>query len=350
MLKISPEYLRTVTSRVLHAAGASSEAAERVAASLVNNNLMGHDSHGVLRISQYTSEIASGIINPSGTIQIIHESATTALLDGGRNFGQIVARQAMQMAMERACQHDMGLVAIRNCGHTGRLGEYSCQAASEGFMGIVFSAGSSPGGIVAPFGATSRALNTNPLSWAVPTGKKPILFLDMATSIVAQGKIVAAIDKHQQIPPGWLLNKDGEPTTDPSDQRQGGVLLPFGAHKGSGLSVMIDLVAGGLTGRGPAILPGFERDYPTVVAALNISAFQPLDEWREMVDNYIDALKQARKAPGVEEIFVPGEVEWRTRESRLANGLEIPEATWERIVEAGQKLGLEIRLPEEGAV
>jgi len=161
MLRFTPERLRTVTAQVLKAARAPAASAERVAASLVENNLMGHESHGVLRISQYTAEIASGIINPNGVIQVMRESATTALLDGGRNFGQIVARQAMAMAIERARRHDLGLVAIRNCGHTGRLGEYSCQAASEGFIGLVFSAGSAPGGIVAPFGATSRALNTN---------------------------------------------------------------------------------------------------------------------------------------------------------------------------------------------
>ncbi|MCE5258755.1 MAG: Ldh family oxidoreductase [Chloroflexi bacterium] len=347
MLRFTPERLCTVTSRVLKAAGARASSAECVAASLVENNLMGHESHGVLRISQYTNEIANGIIDPAGIIRTLRESATTALLDGGRNFGQIVAHQAMEMAIERARRHDLGLVAIRNCSHTGRLGEYACQAAREGLIGLVFSAGSSPGGIVAPYGATSRALNTNPMSWAVPTAKCPILFLDMATSMVAQGKIVAAIDNQRQIPPGWLLNAAGEPTTNPLDQREGGALVPFGLHKGSGLSVMIDLVAGGLTGRGPAILPEFQRDYPTVVAALNIEAFQPLDEFRETADKYIAALKQARKAPGVEEIFVPGEIEWRTRQDRLQHGIEIPEATWERIVSAGAKLGLDIQLQEE---
>ena len=203
MVHISPERLRTVTAKVLAATGAPRESAEIVAYSLVENNLMGHDSHGVLRISQYTTEIASGVINPHGHITLVRSSAATALMDGGRNFGQLVARQAMELAMERARQHDLGLVAIRNCGHTGRLGEYACQAAEQGFIGLVFSSGSAPGGIVAPFGATSRALNTNPIAWAVPTGSRPTLFLDMATSIVAQGKIVAAIDNHKLVPDGW---------------------------------------------------------------------------------------------------------------------------------------------------
>lgn len=347
MVHISPERLRTVTAEVLAATGAPRQSAEIVAYSLVENNLMGHDSHGVLRISQYTTEIASGVINPHGHITLVRSSAATALMDGGRNFGQLVARQAMELAMERARQHDLGLVAIRNCGHTGRLGEYACQAAEQGFIGLVFSSGSAPGGIVAPFGATSRALNTNPIAWAVPTGSRPTLFLDMATSIVAQGKIVAAIDNHKLVPDGWLLNAAGEPTNDPNDQREGGVLLPFGAHKGSGLSVMIEMTAGGLTGLGPAILPAFTRDYPTIVAALHVEAFQPLDVYKKMVDDFIVALKQSRKAPGVEEIFVPGEIEWRTHAERLEHGLEIPQATWERLVEAGSRLGLTITLEED---
>ena len=346
MIHITPERLRAVTIQVLVAAGAPPASAQRVAASLVENNLVGHDSHGVLRISQYTSEIANGIINPNGEIKMVKSSATTALLDGGRNFGQIVARTAMQLALDKAREHDLGLVAIRNCGHTGRLGEYAIQAAEQGMMGLVLSTGSSQGGIVAPFGATSRALNTNPISWAVPTARLPILFLDMATSIVAQGKIMAAIDKGVEIPQGWLLNAKGEPTTDPWDQRVGGVLLPFGAHKGSGLSVMIEIVAGGLAGTGPGTLPGFTHDYPTIVAALNIAAFQPLDEFRAIVDAYILALKQARKAEGVTEILVPGELEWHTRTNRLRDGIALPEATWERIVSAGAKLGVQITLEE----
>jgi LDH2 family malate/lactate/ureidoglycolate dehydrogenase len=349
MIHITPERLRAVTSQVLLAAGAPAASAERVSASLIENHLVGHDSHGVLRISQYTSEIASGILNPNGEIQLVKSSATTALLDGGRNFGQIVARAAMQMAIDKAREHDLGLVAIRHCGHTGRLGEYAVQAAEAGMMGLVFSTGSAPGGIVAPFGATSRAINTNPISWAVPTGQLPILFLDMATSVVAQGKIVTAIDKGVEIPEGWLLTADGKPTTDPREQRAGGVILPFGAHKGSGLSIMIEIVAGGLTGTGPAILPGYTHDYSTIVAALNIAAFQPLDEFRAMVDAYILALKQARKAPGVTEILVPGELEWHTREERLRDGISLPEATWERIVSAGAKLGVQITLEESAA-
>jgi LDH2 family malate/lactate/ureidoglycolate dehydrogenase len=349
MILITPARLRAVTIQVLVAAGAPLASAQRVAASLVENNLVGHDSHGVLRISQYTSEIASGIIDPQGVIRTVKSSATTALLDGGRNFGQIVARTAMQLALDKAKEHDLGLVAIRNCGHTGRLGEYALQAAEQGMMGLVFSTGSAQGGIVAPFGATSRALNTNPIAWAVPTAKLPILFLDMATSIVAQGKIMAAIDRGVEVPPGWLLTKDGLPTTDPREQRVGGVLLPFGAHKGSGLSVMIEMVAGGLAGTGPGTLPGFTHDYPTIVAALNIAAFQDLNEFRAQADAYILALKQARKAEGVTEILVPGELEWHTRAERVRDGITLPEATWERIVSAGAKLGVNITL-EEGTV
>jgi LDH2 family malate/lactate/ureidoglycolate dehydrogenase len=249
-----------------------------------------------------------------------------------------------QRAITKAKEHDLGLVASHHCGHTGRMGEYAVQAAEQGLIGMVFGSGSAKGGIVAPYQGTGRLLNTNPLAWAVPAATHPPVFLDFATSIVAQGKIQAAIDKGVSIPEDWLLDADGRPTTDPNEQRRGGVLLPFGQHKGYCLSFLIEILCGGLSGAVCGSLPAYSPDYATLFMAINIEAFHPLDQFRQMVDDQIAVTKASRKAEGVEEILVPGEPEWRTKEQHLREGLHLPEATWERIVESGARCGLTVTL------
>jgi LDH2 family malate/lactate/ureidoglycolate dehydrogenase len=183
-------------------------------------------------------------------------------------------------------------------------------------------------------------LNTNPIAWAVPALNHPPVFLDYATSMVAQGKIQAAVDKGVSIPNDWLMDANGNPTTDPTEQSRGGVMLPFGRHKGYCLSFLVELVSGGLTGTLSGALPGYRPDYATVMMAVNIAAFQPLDEFRQFVEQMIATTKSGRKAPGVEEILVPGEPEWRSRELRLRTGIEVPDPAWQRIVAAGAKCGV----------
>lgn len=344
MIRISAERLTQVVSGVFAAAGVPEVDAAQVAESLVENNLVGHDSHGVLRVGSYVEALEQGRLDPHGQTRTLRESATTALLDGGRNWGVLVARAAMDLAMRKAREHDLGVVAIRNTAHTGRLGEYVVQAARQGFVAMVIGSGSRPGGTVAPFGAASPVFNTNPLSWGVPANRFPAVFVDFATSAAAWGKIQSALDKGAPIPLGWLLDAQGEPTTDPADQRRGGVQLPFGAHKGSGLAFMVEILCGGLTGVSCAALDDYAGEFVLVMGALNIAAFQPVERFRAQVDGLVAAVKSARKAPGVAEILVPGEMEWRTREQRLREGIEVPEAAWERIVAAGQRHGYTVTI------
>lgn len=341
-MHLTADRLQAIVGDIFMAADTPAEAAAEVARSLVESNLMGHDSHGVLRVGAYLDAIARGELVPSGQLTVVRESASTALLDGGHGYGQVIARQAMERAIAKARAHDVGWVAIRNCGHTGRLGAYAVQAAEAGLIGMVFGSGCAKGGLVAPYLGTSRVLNTNPLAWGLPAGQHPPVFLDYATSMCAQGKIQAAVDKGVRVSEGWLLDAAGQPSTDPNDLARGGALLPFGLHKGYCLGFLIELLTGGLAGTSCAILPDYTRDYPTVMLALNIEAFQPLETFRQMVDDLVAATKAARKAPGVEEILVPGEPEWHTRAQRLAHGLDLPEATWQRLVAAATRLGLRI--------
>ncbi len=342
MLAISPSRLTDIVQELFATAGAPQEASLCVAEALVESNLMGHDSHGVLRVGAYLDAIQRGVLAPSGAVNITRSSATTAVIDGGATFGQVAARRAMSLALEKAAEHDVGIVALTNAFHTGRLGSYAVQAAEADCMGLVFGSGSAKGGLVAPYLGTSRLLNTNPMAWGVPAASHPPVFLDYATSMCAQGKIQAALDRGDRIPANWLLDAEGNPTTNPAEQTRGGVMLPFGLHKGYCLGFLIELVTNGLAGGPCAIAPGYASHYPTVLMAINIAAFQPLEGFKASVDELIRAAKAARRAPGVEEILVPGELEWRSRAEKLRNGLELPEATWQRLVDCGAALGLRV--------
>ena len=344
MIHISAAQLQSVVSRIFVGVGIPVDNAEAVAASLVQNDLVGHTSHGVLRVESYVQAVERGRVDPHGIPQTLRQSATTALIDGGRNLGQVVGWQAMDLAMEKAAQHDLGMVAVRNCGHTGRLGEYVVRAAEKGYMGLAFGSGSAKGGLVAPFLGTDRTFNTNPISWGVPAGEHPPVFMDYATSACSFGKLQAAMDKGVTIPTDWLLDSEGRPTTDPGRVYEGGVLVPFGLHKGYGLCFMVEALAGGLTGVSCAALESYRQEFALVLMAVNIAAFQPLDEFRAMIDELVAAVKNGRKAEGVEEILVPGEPEWRAREKNLRDGLDLPESAWERIVAAGERHGVAVSL------
>ncbi|MEA3408675.1 MAG: Ldh family oxidoreductase [Chloroflexota bacterium] len=346
MIHITAERLQNVVEKVFVGASVPGCSAHRVAESLVESNLVGHASHGVLRVGSYVEMIEDGRINPQGEITVVRESTTTLLLDGGWNFGQIVAHEGMQRAMDKAREHDMGMVAIHHTGHTGRLGEYVARAAEEGFMAMICGSGSGKGGVVAPYGGTSRLLNTNPITWGIPAAEHPPVFLDFATSVSAWGKIQEAIDKQDSVPQRWLLDAEGKPTTDPKALKEGGAMLPFGDHKGYGLSFLVEVVANGLVGNSCAALPDYERDYALIMTAINIEAFQPLDAFCKMVDDLIVTTKRARKAEGVEEILVPGEYEWKNRERHLNEGLDLPDATWQRIVDTGEKYGVTVTVEE----
>ena len=359
MVHITDKRLRTVATEVLAGAGAPREVAERVAEALVLSNLVGHDSHGVSALPHNVQAMEKRTVNPHGEITMVRESATTALLDGGQNFGHVVMKKATDSALSKAREHDLGMVAVRNCWHAGRLGEYVVEAAQQGFMALMFSTGNLKGGTVAPYLGVSPRFNSNPIAWAVPAGKHPPVFIDYATSACAVAKILLAVDKGESIPEGWLLGPDGKPSRDPTDWVRGpdgkpssdpyqwqrnGALVPFGGHKGYGLVFLIELLSGGLTGRSCAPLPEYESTFSNVMMVVNIDAFQPLGEFRSLADRLIAAVKKARKAPGVEEILVPGEPEWKSHEKRLREGIDLLDVTWQSIVEAGARHGVKVAL------
>ncbi len=341
MVHLSHERLTDIVTQVFEGAGAPPASARKVAGSLVLASLVGADSHGIRAVPGYVEALEKGEVDPRGTITVVRESATTALLDGGRNLGIVVMHEALELAMKKARAHDLGMVTVRNAGHTGRLGEYVVRAAENGFMGLVFGTGAQPGGTVAPYLGASPRFNSNPIAWGVPTAGYPAVFIDYATSAAAVAKFLVAADKGQPVPEGWLLGPDGNPSTDPKDWQRG-ALLPFGGHKGYGLMFLIELLSGGLSGMSCAPLPDYQVGFSAVLMAVNIAAFQPLEEFRQRAERLVAATKEARKAPGVQEILVPGEPEWHTLEKRRREGLDVMDVVWERIVDAGARHGVTV--------
>jgi LDH2 family malate/lactate/ureidoglycolate dehydrogenase len=343
MLTFRAPELRRQVVEIFRAAAAPEAVAQRVAESLVESNLVGHDSHGVLRVPEYVKAIQAGTLKLNGTVQVIQETAATALLDCGWNLGQVAVPHGMVLAMSKARAQGVGVVVLRHCDHTGRIGEYALMAAQQEMLGQVICNGSLPGGIVAPFGGSRRALGANPLAWAIPgAGEQPI-FLDFATSAVAHGKLQVPADKGELVPEGWILDKTGQPTRNPLDQFDDGAILPFGGHKGYALSVMIELLAGGLSGVGFPLMPDYRWDQGTMLVAVNIAAFQPVEEFKRMVAAFTERLKATPRAQGFEEILLPGEPEWRCKAARERDGIPLPDVTWRRIEEAANSLGLRLQ-------
>lgn len=339
MLTISVQELRQLVFEIFHAAGAPPSVAQRIADSLVESNLVGHDSHGVLRVPEYVERIRAGTLQLHGAVQIVHETPSTALIDCQWNLGQVAVPQGVAIAIAKARTTGIGMVVLGHCDHTGRVGEYVVNVAEQAMIGQLVCNGSLPGGIVAPYGGARRALGANPIAWALPMADRPPLFFDFATSAVAHGKLQVAADKGELVPEGWIIDKQGRPTRNPHDQFDDGAILPFGGHKGYALSVMIELLGGGLSGAGFPLLPGYRWDQGTVLTVIDIAAFQPVAEFKAQAAAFVAQLKATPRAPGVEEILLPGEVEWRTKAVREREGIPLPAVTWERIQEAAKNVG-----------
>jgi uncharacterized oxidoreductase len=344
MPTFSADALRDVAGRILKAAGVPDGEALIVADLLIDSNLAGHDSHGILRLPQYIGLIRDGSIIPGAPSKVVRETPATAVLDGGWGFGQVVARRAMEMTVEKARTSGVGAVAVRHCNHIGRLGAYATLPCEAGMVGLLIVNGHAGDQGVAPYGGIARRLGTNPFAVAVPSATGPPVVLDITTSVVAGGKVRLHRARGEAIPEGWLIDAEGRPSTDPNvyyDPPRG-ALLPFGGHKGYGLSVMIDLLAGTLSGSG-ASAPDAPRSGNALLAvALDVERFRPLAAFREEVRKFIAYVKTSPTASGVAEILAPGERAFRERGRRLREGIEVEGRTWGQILDAAKSLGVEL--------
>lgn len=341
MKTIPVSVLTDFVGRIFQAAGVSASVAETVAASLVAANLAGHDSHGVVRTMQYLGAVERGETLGDATPAVTHETAVIATIDAQRAFGQVAGAFAMQMAIDKARSAGIAAVALHNSSHVGRLGEWVEMAAAEGMIGLAFCNGGRSGGIVAPFGGAARRIGTNPMAAAVPLGDRPPFVLDFATSAVAEGKVRVARNSGKEIPTGWVLDKDGNPTTNPADLYEGGMLVPAAGHKGYSLALLVDLLGGMLTGGGSAPEAGSTMQSNGVLfIVLAVSAFRTPEEFAEEAQAMVDRIKATPLAPGFSAILLPGEPEQQTAAQRRANGVPLDDGTWTQMVAEAERLGV----------
>jgi LDH2 family malate/lactate/ureidoglycolate dehydrogenase len=332
-------YLHAITRQLFMAAGAPRDIADEVAEILVKANLTGHDSHGVLRVPAYLRGIAANNLDPAAKPAILRETPNLLFVDGQNGFGHYTAKQAMAWAIEKARQTEVCCVSFINTGHIGRLGEYAEQAAQAGCIGLItFGVGGRDGNGVAPFGGISGALKTNPLAVGVPTGDEIPFVLDFATSVVAEGKLQVARSKKAMLPEGYIINKHGQPSTNPADYYDGGFLLPFGGHKGYALGILMALL-GGLSGNFDSETGSVKGEFMQVI---NIEAFTPLEAYQRGVRALLNDIKTTPPAAGFAEVLAPGEFEQRSRLKRLVEGIEIPATIYSELQEWADRLAVSL--------
>lgn len=353
---VPAEALLDFARRVVRAMGAGPDAADEVARHLVNANLSGHDSHGVLRLTQYLGEQDRGELVPPAETRLLRDRPVAALFDAQRGFGQHSTMVSTRWVIPRAREHGLAAAAVRHSMHIGRLGEYTEQIVEHGLIGVVTVGVAGPGsGTVAPFGGSARFLGTNPWSMGVPAAGRPPLVFDAATSTIAEGKARLALAKGAQVPAGTLRDPAGQPSTDPADLYAGGTLTGLGSelagHKGFGLSLAAALIGGVAmiddaqpTTAGTMRPPDAwgPRLAGVFVVAVDPSAFGDALDYQRRVAEVLDSVTNSQPLPGTPAVLVPGDPERASRERRRRDGIPVPRAIWADLAEIAARFGLEM--------
>jgi uncharacterized oxidoreductase len=342
MPTLDPCRLETTGARIFAAMGAPEGDAAWIATSLVRANLRGHDSHGVIRIPQYWQWVKKGEVNPKSPVTIAAETPVTARLDGGRGFGQVVARRGMELAIAKAAAAGLSAVGLSHTSHVGRLADYCEMATARGLIALMW-VNAVHGLNVAPWGGAARRLGTNPHAVGVPgSAGGPAMLLDFATSVVAEGKMRVKKNRKEPAPRGWFIDADGRPATDPEVfyGSPPGSLLTSGEHKGYGLSLAVEILGGILSGSGAAGPgPGLFQN-GTLMIALDLERFLPRAEFDRQVAALMAWVKSAPLAQGSSEILIPGEPEARLEAERRRNGIPVDDETWAQIEATATELGV----------
>jgi LDH2 family malate/lactate/ureidoglycolate dehydrogenase len=341
MIVVPAERLLKLGIDIFKAQGLANDKAEFLVETLVEASLTNHDSHGVRYFITYSDRIKGNHIKVDAEPIIVQETPTTAHIDGRYAPGQITAKKLTEVAVAKAKENMVSAVGAFNCNHIGRIGYYTNWAAKHGVVTLLFVNVGGPS--VGVYGGMGKAFGTNPVSVAIPTGEAKPFLTDFATSVVASGKLAVARAKHAKIPLHWTRDKKGKPTDDPFDMNDGGWLLPFGEYKGYALQLVSELLGAVLTGSRVGMDP--DQIPPSTngvfMIAVDPEAFVGLDTFREGVDDVISRVKEIKPEPG-KRVMIPGEPEWESKEVRLADGIPIPEETWEGIVKKTEEMGLKI--------
>lgn len=324
--RINPDRLRDFVKAVYIEAGMPDADAWLCADTLVQADLWGHQSHGVMRLSWYEARLRAGVCTPVAKPEILVDAGALAVIDGHDGMGQVLAAKAVTEAMSRAKEHGIGAVAVRNSNHFGVAAYYTLMAARADCVGFI-STNASPA--MAPWGGRKKAVGNNPWSWSCPAGSFDPMVLDIANTAVARGKIYLARQKGQTIPEGWAIDSEGNPTVDPQKAIDG-IIQPMAGHKGYAISVIMDMLSGVLTGSafGSGVFGPYQTTHRSgaghFMMAIDIAALLPIGDFNQRMEEMISALKSVPRASGCEEIFYPGEIEARNDRQNRTRGLVLP--------------------------
>jgi len=290
-----------------------------------------------MRVMQYVDEIEKGEITPQANVQLTTDAKATCVIDDGGTFGQVVGQKGVEEATSRAREYGVGMATMFRCAHTGRIGTYGEQIAELGMLGLVFSSPAGLGSLVAPFGGREARMGTNPLCLAAPSRREFPIVLDMATCVAPEGKVRNALQRSQSVPTEWLLDAQGQPTSNPQaiyDDPMG-ALMPLGGivgHKGYCLAVMVDIISGALAGSGCCRPnPDAAKGRTITIFAVDVGQLLPIDMFLNQVEELVGYMASCPTLPGVDRVLVPGELESIRREEQIREGIDIPESVWERI-------------------
>lgn len=344
-MRIEHPWLQRLTRSIFAAAGCDDAEAERIAHYLTEANLVGHDSHGVIRISYYVDWLRAGKVLANQQITIAFENDVIAVVDGNYGFGQTIGEQATKLGIEKSAKHGVSVIALRNAGHLGRIGDWPLLAARAGKVSLHFVNTSGAGILVAPFGGINRRLSANPVAAGVPVENGTPILLDMSCCTIAEGKLKVAFNKGARVPEDCIIDAQGKPTTDPrvfyGDPP--GAILSIAGHKGYALGIIAEMLAGALTGGGASNPANAGRLANGMLSIYMDSRFFQQDAaFGAEVRRFIEWVKSSEKSQPGGEILMPGEIEEKTKAQRLRDGIELDDNTWKAIADTCRSLGVAV--------
>lgn len=355
---IAYDQLFNFTYAVFKAIGCSDKHAKIATKVLLSADIRGIDSHGVARLTGYVRLWEAGRINATPDIKIVHETPSTAVVDGDKGLGLVVAPFAMQVAIDKAKIAGTGWVSVKNSNHFGIAGYHAMQALQHDMIGIAMTNASA---LVAPTFSVERMLGTNPIAVAIPANEQPPFVADFATTTAANGKLEILQRKNGDAPLGWVQDKAGEPSTNANELKQGGALLPLGSdrehgsHKGYALGSIVDIFSAVLSGASygpwappfPAYVPMPENmpgeGLGHFFGAMRVDAFRPADEFKSHMDNWIGRFRNAKPANGHGKVMIPGDPEREMEEIRAKEGIPLVDSVVEELKQVGDKWGIELQ-------
>lgn len=337
--------LRSFAAAALERLGLPAADAGTVAALMTEAEVQGSDGHGLIRLAPYARRIRAGGMNLHPDIRVVQERAAMALLDGDNGMGHLVMKRAAEIAVDKARTSGVAWVGARLSNHAGPASLYARMPLAQDMIGMYFAVGNA--NHMPPWGGMDMLLSTNPIAVAVPAGEEPPIVLDIATTVAAYGKVKAKAQRGEEMPIGWMIDRLGQPLTDPKRAGEG-FLLPIGGYKGYGLALIVGLLAGTLNGAamGSEVID-FNQDFASTtntgqaILAIDVAAFGDVNEFKARVDRLVREMRGSERLPGVERIWLPGEQSHERRIANLRDGLALPPSLVAQLQQLAGELGIE---------